>query len=74
MWIYYKMSFISVMRSCIFSIITPVFSVTWSSEIILIYWFAQEAFMIIVNVENFFFFLLNIFCENSATPPFKSLG
>ncbi len=56
MWIYYKMSFIPVTQSCIFSIITPVFSVTWSSEIILICWFAQEAFMIIVNVENFFFF------------------
>ncbi len=40
MWIYSKMSFISVMRSCIFSIITPVFSVTWSSEIIIICWFA----------------------------------
>ncbi len=32
------MYFISVMRSCIFFIITPVFSVTWSSEIILIWW------------------------------------
>ncbi len=28
--IYFKMSFISVTQSCIFSIITPVFSVTWS--------------------------------------------
>ncbi len=38
---------------CIFSIITPVFSVTWSSEIIIIYWFAaQETFLIIINVEN----------------------
>ncbi len=27
---YFKISFISVMQSCIFSIITPVFSVTWS--------------------------------------------
>ncbi len=41
------------MRSCIFSIITAVFSVTWSSEIILICWFAaQETFLIIINVEN----------------------
>ncbi len=41
------------MRSCIFSIITPVFSVTWSSEIILICWFAaQETFLIIINVED----------------------
>ncbi len=41
------------MRSWIFSIITPVFSVTWSSEIILICWFAaQETFLIIIDVEN----------------------
>ncbi len=40
------------MRSCIFSIIPPVFSVTWSSEIIIIYWFtALETFLIIINVE-----------------------
>ncbi len=36
-----------------FSIITPVVSVTQSSEIIIIYWFtAQETFLIIINVEN----------------------
>ncbi len=41
------------MHSCILIIITPVFSVTWSSEIIIIYWFAaQETFLIIINVEN----------------------
>ncbi len=41
------------MHSCIFSIITAVFSVTWSSEIIIIYWFAsQETFLIIINVEK----------------------
>ncbi len=41
------------MQRCIFSIITPVFSVTWSSEIILICWFtAQETFLIIINIEN----------------------
>ncbi len=35
-------------QSWIFSIITPVFSVTWSSEIILIYWFAaQETFLLL---------------------------
>ncbi len=40
-------------QSCIFSIITPVFRVTWSSEIIIICWFAaQETFLIIINVEN----------------------
>ncbi len=47
------------MRSCIFSIITPDFSVTWSSEIILICWFAaQETFMIIINVENSYIFVV----------------
>ncbi len=41
------------MRSCISSIITPVFCVTWSSEIIIICWFAaRETFLIIINVEN----------------------
>ncbi len=39
-------------QSCIFSIITAVFSVTWSSEIIIIYWFAaQQTFLIIINVH-----------------------
>ncbi len=43
------MQFIPVMRSWIFSIITPVFSVTWSSEIIRIWWFAAlETFIIII--------------------------
>ncbi len=37
----------------LFSIIPPVFSVTWSSEIILIYCFAaREIFLIIINVKN----------------------
>ncbi len=46
-------------QSCIFSIITPVFSVTWSSEIIIICWFAaQETFLMIINVKN-----INIFVE-----------
>ncbi len=35
-WIYCKILFISVLQRCIFSIITAVFSVTWSSEIIII--------------------------------------
>ncbi len=48
-------------QSCIFSIITPVFSVTWSSEIILIYWFAaQETFLIIINVENIHIFVQTV--------------
>ncbi len=39
--------------SVIFSIITPGFSVTWSSEIILICIFAaQDAFLIIINDTN----------------------
>ncbi len=37
--IYLKMKCIAVKQSWIFSIITSVFSVTWSSEIILICWF-----------------------------------
>ncbi len=41
------------MQSRIFSIVTPVFSVAWSLEIILIYWFAaQETFLIIISVKN----------------------
>ncbi len=45
--------YVQMYQSCIFSIITPVFSVTQSSEIIIIYWFtAQETFLIIINVEN----------------------
>ncbi len=53
MWIYCKNVMYSCDEICIFSIITPVFSVTWSSEIILIFWFAaQETFLIIINVEN----------------------
>ncbi len=40
-------------KAVFFSIITPVVSVTQSSEIIIIYWFtAQETFLIIINVEN----------------------
>ncbi len=51
--LYFKMKFIPVIRSWIFIIITPVFSVTWSSEIILIWGFAaQETFLIIINVKN----------------------
>ncbi len=46
------------MRSCIFSIITPVFSVTWSSEIILICWFtAQQTMLKTVYIFVFFYFL-----------------
>ncbi len=36
-------------KSWIFSIITPVFSVTWSSEIIIIYWFAAQETCLITN-------------------------
>ncbi len=46
-------------QSWTLSIITPVFIVTWSSEIILICWFAaQETFLIIINVV-----LLHVFVE-----------
>ncbi len=42
-------------QNCIFSIITPVFSVTWSSEIILICWFAaQETFLTITGNHDTF--------------------
>ncbi len=49
--------FWNVMYSCnqsfIFSIITPVFSVTWSSEITTICWFAaQKTFLCIISVDN----------------------
>ncbi len=45
--------FIPVMQSWILSIITPVFSVTWSSEIIVICWYvAKETFLIVINVKN----------------------
>ncbi len=60
------------MRSCIFSMITPVFSVTWSSEIILIYWFTdQETFLIIINVENSW--AASYFCGNRDTFYFLGL-
>ncbi len=54
MWIYVqKRLFFFLWSNCIFSIITPVFRVTWSSEIIIICWFAaQETFLIIIDVEN----------------------
>ncbi len=46
-------------------IITPVFRVTWSSEIILINWFtAQETFLIIINVEKSC--AASYFCGNCA--------
>ncbi len=46
--------------------ITPVFSVTWSSEIIIIYWFAaQETFLIMINVENYFCGNHDIFFQDS---------
>ncbi len=41
-------------QSCIFSIITPVFSVTWSSEIIIICWFD----LLSVVVPNVFYWKL----------------
>ncbi len=51
----------------IFSIITPVFSITWSSEIILICWFhAQETFIIIIitifyHADDFVDTMISIF-------------
>ncbi len=40
-------------QSCIFSIITPVFSVTWSSEIIKICWFAAQ--LSVINNGSFYY-------------------
>ncbi len=49
-------------QSCIFSIITPVFSVTWSSEIILICLFAaQKHFLLLWMLKKVV--LLHIFVE-----------
>ncbi len=48
-------------QSCIFSIITPVFSVTWSSEIIIIRWFDLLSLSITVVVPNVFYWKL-IYC------------
>ncbi len=39
-------------QTWIFNIVTPVFSVTYPLEVILICWFGQDTFLIIVNVEN----------------------
>ncbi len=48
-WMHFKMQFFPVMQSWFISIIR----VTWSSEIILIYWFdVQETSFIIINVKN----------------------
>ncbi len=44
---------IAVFKAVFSASLLPVFSVTWSSEIILICWFAdQQTFLIIINVEN----------------------
>ncbi len=61
-----------MMQRCIFSIITAVFSVTWSSEIILIYWFtAKETFLIIINVKHSW--AASYFCGNRDTFYFSGL-
>ncbi len=57
-------------QSWIFSIITPVFSVTWSSEIILICWFAaQETFIIYINVKNCLIILVETMIQENRTDP-----
>ncbi len=53
--VFYFNIFLSIplKQGYILSIITTVFNVTWSLEIILICWFAaQEIFLIIINLEN----------------------
>ncbi len=44
-----KYDLFNVMQSWIFSIITPVFIVTWSSEIILICWFETFVFLLVLK-------------------------
>ncbi len=52
-YIYKKKKSIVLKQGWISSIITTVFNVTWSLEIILICRFAaQEIFLIIINLEN----------------------
>jgi len=84
MWIYCKMSFYFCDQSCIFSIITPVFSVTW--EIIVICWFIQKHFrllwimiIIIINAKHFLgFFSEHLFAmeilENAHLHWHNALG
>ncbi len=69
--------FIPVMQSWILSIITPVFSVTWSSEIIVICWYvAKETFLIVINVKNScaasnFWNLIHFFLDSLMNIKFK---
>ncbi len=71
---YLKMLFIPVMQRWIFSSITPVFSVTWSSKIIWICWFGvQETFIPLLRGKQFLQLL--IFVKNIILPllPFKKI-
>ncbi len=55
-WIYFKIVFIPVIKAASSSSL----HVTWSSEIIIICWFAaQETFLIIINAK---IFLASYFC------------
>ncbi len=64
-WIHFKKWIYSC--SCIFNIVIPVFSVTWSSEIIIICSFAaQETFIIIIITVNNSW-TPECVCENSDT-------
>ncbi len=60
------------MQSYIFSIITSVFSVTWSSEMIQICWFAAQETFIIINVENSY--TAYYFCQNGDSIFYFILG
>ncbi len=69
MWICVKIIFVSVMHSCISSIITPVFSVTWSSES-LSYTAQETCIIIIIHAENCS--ASQYFCGNHNSLPFKN--
>ncbi len=77
--IYCKNVIYSCDQSWIFSIITPVISVTWSSEIILICWLAvQEAFLIVKKSCAASYFLETaihfIFQESLLNRKFKRIA
>ncbi len=60
MWICVKLIYFCD-QSWIFSIITAVFSVTWSSEIIIICWFAALLISITVGAQLLIKVLINVF-------------
>ncbi len=74
-WIYYNIEFIPVMQSCIFSIITPFFSVTWSF-CCLYFWKPQYIFQDSLKKYKQHLFEIEIFCSiiNAFTVTFDKLN